>query len=104
LSSSLAAQGAVRPGCQRCHQRDEDKDENRDIDLARQFSNETAFVVQRCTETGKGAVKTCTYADVATVAADVTTYKETPGSGTYRYRVRGSNAFGGSGYSNEVRK
>jgi PKD repeat protein len=67
-------------------------------------SNETAFVVQRCTETGKGAVKTCTFADVARAAADVTTYKETLGSGTYRYRVRGSNAFGDSGYSNEVRK
>ena len=67
-------------------------------------SNETAFVVQRCTETGKGAVKTCTYADVATVAADVTTYKEVPGSSSYRYRVRGHNAFGDSSYSNEVRK
>jgi PKD repeat protein len=65
--------------------------------------NETAFVIQRCTETGRGASRTCTYGDRATVGADVKTFKETPGSGTYKYRVRGHNALGDSGYSNEVR-
>jgi PKD repeat protein len=66
-------------------------------------SNETGFTIQRCTETGKGAAKACVYGDFATVGADVTSYKETPGSATYRYRVRGSNAFSSSAYSNEVR-
>lgn len=66
-------------------------------------SNESGFVIQRCTETGKGAAKTCTYADVAAVGANVTTYKETPGGSTYKYRVRARNAYGDSGYSNEVR-
>jgi len=67
-------------------------------------ANETGFVIQRCTETGKGALKTCTFADLTMVGANVTTYRETPGGSTYRYRVRGQNAFGASGYSNEVRK
>lgn len=66
-------------------------------------SNESGFVIQRCTETGKGAAKTCTYADITTVGANVTTYRETPGGSTYKYRVRGSSSSGDSGYSNEVR-
>lgn len=66
-------------------------------------SNEANFFIQRCTETGKGTIKTCVYSDLTSVGANVTTYKETPGSGTYKYRVRGRNSFGDSGYTNEVR-
>ena len=66
-------------------------------------SNENGFTIQRCTETGKGAIKTCNYSDLATVGANITTFTNTPGSGTFRYRVRGFNSSGLSAYSNEVR-
>lgn len=66
-------------------------------------SDETSFAIQRCTETGKGSQKTCVYSDLAIVGSNVTTYKETPGSATYKYRIRARNSFGDSGYSNEVR-
>ena len=66
-------------------------------------SNETGFVIQRCTETGKGSTRTCTYADRATIGANTTSYSETAGSGTFRYRVRGFNDRGSSASSNEVR-
>ena len=60
-------------------------------------------MIQRCTETGKGSTRTCTYADRATIGANATSYRESIGSGTFRYRVRGFNGSGSSAYSNEVR-
>ena len=65
--------------------------------------NETNFIIQRCTETGRGSSKTCVFGDLTSVGANTTTYKETPGSGYFKYRVRGHNSIGDSGYTNEVR-
>ena len=66
--------------------------------------NEDEFVIERCEETGKGKNKTCVFAGIATVGADVTTFFDnSPGSGTLKYRVKASNATGDSAYSNEVK-
>jgi hypothetical protein len=61
-------------------------------------SNETGFKIER--KTGAGG----TYAQIATVAASVTTYSNTGLTvGTsYFYRVRATNAGGDSAYSNEA--
>jgi len=61
-------------------------------------SNETGFKIER--KTGLGG----TYAQIATVGANVTTYNSTglAASITYYYRVRSNNASGDSGYSNET--
>ncbi|HEX2718963.1 MAG TPA: S8 family serine peptidase, partial [Gemmatimonadaceae bacterium] len=61
--------------------------------------NESGFDIERCT----GAL--CTnFANVASVAANVTTYSNTglAASTSYTYRVRAKNAGGVSGYSNEA--
>ncbi len=65
--------------------------------------NETGFVVERCLETGKRNSKTCDFDVIKTVAADVTTYTDSPGSGTFKYRVKAANDAGYSAYSNEVK-
>ena len=69
-------------------------------------NNETLFRIQRCTVTGKGAGKTCTYgADLTTLPPaagagaglsynDATAVKGTP----YRYRVRAENSAGESAW------
>jgi mannan endo-1,4-beta-mannosidase len=60
-------------------------------------TNETGFKVERC----KGS--TCTsFAQIATLGANVTSYSNTGLSANtaYRYRVRAYNAVGNSGYSN----
>jgi hypothetical protein len=59
--------------------------------------NEIGFKIER--KTGAGG----TYSEIATLAADVTTYSDTGLSGdtTYYYRVRAYNAAGDSSYSNE---
>ncbi len=62
-------------------------------------SNETGFKIER--KTGSGG----TYAQIATVAASVTTYSDTTGltfGTSYFYRVRATNAGGDSAYSNEA--
>jgi hypothetical protein len=60
--------------------------------------NETGFKIER--KTGAGG----TYAQIATVGANVTTYQNTglSASTTYYYRVRATNAAGDSAYSNEA--
>ena len=61
-------------------------------------SNETGFKIER--KTGSGG----TYAQIATVGANVASYGDsglTSGT-TYYYRVRANNAVGDSGYSNEA--
>ena len=74
-----------------------------DLNWSDNSNNETTFVIQRCQETGKGKNKTCNFADLNTLGADVTTYRDSSvTSGTYKYRVRAVNANGSSGYSNEV--
>ncbi len=61
-------------------------------------TNETGFKIER--KTGSGG----TYAQIATVGTDVTSYNDTGLSGatTYYYRVRATNAVGDSSYSNEA--
>jgi M6 family metalloprotease-like protein len=66
--------------------------------------NEDEFVIERCEESGKGKSKTCNFYEHTTPAQDVTSFSESPGSGTYKYRVkarRGTND--DTGYSNEVK-
>ena len=60
-------------------------------------SNETGFMIERCQGNG------CTsFAQIAQVGANVTTFSNTglAGNTRYRYRVRAFNAVGNSAYSN----
>jgi len=60
-------------------------------------NNESGFKIERCTGAG------CTsFAQIATVGANVTTFSSTglTRNKTYTYRVRAHNAGGNSGYSN----
>jgi hypothetical protein len=60
-------------------------------------NNETGFAIERCT----GA--TCSnFSTIATVASNVTTYRNSnlQKNRTYRYRVRATGSAGDSGYSN----
>ncbi len=61
-------------------------------------NNETGFKVER--KTGAGG----TYAQIATTAANTTSYSDASvaPSTNYYYRIRATNASGDSGYSNEV--
>ncbi len=67
--------------------------------------NETGFVVESCQEvtTGKrkNRVTTCSFADDITTGANTTSWSISTDSG-YRYRVKATNAFGDSAYTNEV--
>jgi large repetitive protein len=58
-------------------------------------SNETGFRVQRQKLVAGTWTNTTTY----TVGANVTLFSNTPGRGTFRYRVQAYNAFGSSGYA-----
>jgi lysophospholipase L1-like esterase len=60
--------------------------------------NETAFAIER--KTGASG----TYAQIATVAANVTSYQNSglASATTYVYRVRASNSYGSSSYTSEV--
>jgi len=60
-------------------------------------SNETGYVVERCQTTA------CTFASIATLGANVTSYNNTTGlspSTSYSYRVKATSGAGDSGYSN----
>src|SRR6185369_8688950 len=61
-------------------------------------NNETGFKIER--KTGAGG----TYAQIATVGANVTTYNNSglAASTTYYYRVRATNSIGDSAFSNEA--
>jgi M6 family metalloprotease-like protein len=66
--------------------------------------NEDSFVVERCEETGKGKSKTCSFSYHAEVGQDVTSFSESAGSGTYKYRVKARrNGSEYTAYSNEVK-
>ena len=66
-------------------------------------TNEDDFVIERCQETGKGRNKACNFAEIATVGEDITSFSDSPGSGTYKYRIKARNATGHSAYSNTVK-
>jgi len=66
-------------------------------------STEDMYVIERCTETGKGRTKSCNFSALATVDADVTSFSDVPGSGTFMYRVKARNATEDSDYSNEIK-
>jgi len=73
------------------------------VDNSNGTDNEDLFVIERCLESGKGQTKTCIFSEHVTIDRDITSYGESPGSGTYKYRVkarRGAND--DTGYSNEV--
>ena len=68
------------------------------------IDNEDIFVVERCLESGKGKTKTCNFAEYATPGQDVNSFSESPGSGTYKYRVKARRGTSDdTGYSNEVK-
>lgn len=60
--------------------------------------NETGFKIERSKRTNGS------FAEITTVASDVTSYSDTSVSKgtTYYYRVRATNADGDSAYSNEA--
>jgi PKD repeat protein len=64
--------------------------------------NEDNFVIQRCTVSGKGKNKHCSFADIGSVGANVTAFEDGPAGGTVNYRIRATNGNGDSDYSNEV--
>ncbi len=66
-------------------------------------SNEDQYIVERCLEVGRGGSKSCSYSAVATLGANASSFSEVAGSGTFKYRVKASNAQGASDYSNEVK-
>ncbi|GLX79128.1 hypothetical protein tinsulaeT_24680 [Thalassotalea insulae] len=66
-------------------------------------ANEDQFIIERCQETGKGGNKTCSFSTLATVSANTTSFNDTPGSGTFKYRIKAINTTAQSAYSNEVK-
>lgn len=67
-------------------------------------NNETAYIVERCLETGKGKNKQCDFSQLGNnLPPDTKSYNDTPGSGTYKYRVKAINTVGSSSYSNVVK-
>jgi len=74
------------------------------VDNSNGADNEDNFVIERCLESGKGKTKTCIFSEHVTLGQDTNSYSESPGSGTFKYRVkarRGGND--DTGYSNEVK-
>jgi hypothetical protein len=65
--------------------------------------NEDVFVIERCEETGRGRSKSCEFTEIATAGANSTSFSDSPGSGTYQYRVKARNTDGDSAYSNIVK-
>jgi len=66
--------------------------------------NEDQFVIERCLESGKGKSKTCNFSYHTAVNQDITAFSESPGSGTYKYRVKARrNGSDDTPYSNEVK-
>lgn len=66
--------------------------------------NEDQFVIERCLESGKGKSKTCNFSYHTAVNQGITTFSESTGSGTYKYRVKARrNGSDDTPYSNEVR-
>ena len=63
-------------------------------------ADETGFEIEACVESGKGRNKTCSYASLVTLGADVTSWTDTSQTDGRRYRIRAVNDFGASAWSN----
>jgi len=66
------------------------------ISWADRSSNEEGFEIQRETSLGRRVTITTM---VGTTGADATSFVDSPGLGTFKYRVRAFNAFGNSAWS-----
>jgi hypothetical protein len=66
-------------------------------------NNETEFVVEGCTKSGKGRNKTCLYGDVALIEANVTNFTVELSLEHDHFRVKAVNDVGSSTWSNEVK-
>jgi serine protease len=64
--------------------------------------NENGFEIQACVESGKGRTKTCPYASIAQVGADVESWVDTSQTDGRRYQVRALGDAGNSAWSNEA--
>ena len=68
-------------------------------------NNEDVFVIERCQEAGKGRNKICGFAGIGTTVQNIPTFldKDLPDSGSFKYRVRETNRYGNSAYTNVVK-
>jgi hypothetical protein len=66
-------------------------------------TNEEQYIIERCKVKFRGYITVCNFHPVSNVAADSTTFKDSPGQGSFKYRVRALNINTSSAYSNEVR-
>jgi hypothetical protein len=66
-------------------------------------TNEDQYIIERCKEQHRGYIKVCKYHPVSNVAADTTTFQDSPGEGSFKYRIRALNMNARSAYSNEVK-
>ena len=66
------------------------------VGWADRSTNETSFEIQREFRWSGRWINTAT---VGTTGADVTSFFDTPGLGTFRYRVRAVNAYGSSAWT-----
>ena len=68
------------------------------------IDNEDMFVIERCLESGKGKSKVCNFVEHAFPGQNVNSFSESPGSDTYKYRVKARRGTSDdTGYSNEVK-
>ena len=66
--------------------------------------NETAYIVERCEQTGKGKSKQCDFSQLGNdLPPDTTSFSDAPGSGTFMYQIRAINSVGPSAFSNVVK-
>ncbi len=68
---------------------------NIELSWTNNASNATATLVERCMKGGD-------WEEIARIASVLTTHTDSPGIGSFKYRVRYSNEDGYSGYSNET--
>ena len=66
-------------------------------------TNEDQYIIERCKEQFKGYITVCRFSPISNVAANSTTFKDSPGKGSFKYRVRALNMNISSAYSNEVK-
>ena len=74
-----------------------------DLNWSDNSDNEDGFYIDRCKETGKGKNKSCPWTQIQQTGTNVSSYSDSPGNGTFKYRVRAYNAVGSSVYTNEAK-